>query len=239
MCAELETKIRLVSQVVSGSVELMTQSLHPKELARRTGEAQQNVLYAAGALELMRVPASLTTARRNARRRAPQLRRRLRPCESVGRARRHRSRRAAAPRSRQRSARWRRRRSESTAPAAPERAASRRGISCQRVRARRDRSAAATAAERADASRGSLVIPIFAALVLTSRRRPQLGRGDRLRRRRRHRSDRRLPRAPLARRVVVREDRRPARGPAADRHGRHPALARGPPAVGRAADPAA
>ena len=65
MCAELETKIRLVSQVVSGSVELMTQSLHPNELARRTGEAQQNVLYAAGALELMRVPASLTTARRN------------------------------------------------------------------------------------------------------------------------------------------------------------------------------
>lgn len=65
MCVELETKIRLASQVVSGSVELMTQSLHPKELARRTGEAQQNVLYAAGALELMRVPAPLATARRN------------------------------------------------------------------------------------------------------------------------------------------------------------------------------
>ena len=65
MCAELETKIRLVSQVVSGSVELMTQSLHPKELAQRSGEAQQNVLYAAGALELMRVPAPLSTARRN------------------------------------------------------------------------------------------------------------------------------------------------------------------------------
>jgi len=65
MCAELETKIRLVSQVVSGSVEMMTQSLHPAELARRTGQAQQNIAYAAGALELMRVPAPLRTARRN------------------------------------------------------------------------------------------------------------------------------------------------------------------------------
>ena len=65
MCAELETKLRLVSQVVSGSVELMTQSLHPKELARRTGQAQRNILYAAGALELMRVPDPLATARRN------------------------------------------------------------------------------------------------------------------------------------------------------------------------------
>jgi hypothetical protein len=65
MCAELETKIRLVSQVVSGSVELMTQTLHPKELARQTGLAQQNITYAAGALELMRVPPSLKTARRN------------------------------------------------------------------------------------------------------------------------------------------------------------------------------
>ena len=59
MCSELQTKVRLVSQVVSGSVELMTQSLHPKELARRTGEAQRNILYAAGALELMRVPRAL------------------------------------------------------------------------------------------------------------------------------------------------------------------------------------
>jgi hypothetical protein len=65
MCAELETKIRLVSQVVSGSVELMTQSLHPRELARRTGEAHRNILYAAGALELMRVPSAVATARRN------------------------------------------------------------------------------------------------------------------------------------------------------------------------------
>jgi hypothetical protein len=36
-CAVLVTKLRAVSQLVSGSVELMTQSLHPKELARLTG----------------------------------------------------------------------------------------------------------------------------------------------------------------------------------------------------------
>jgi len=64
-CAELQTKIRLVSTVVSGSVELMTQSLHPNELAARTGEAQRNLLLAAGSLELMRLPAPLVAPRRN------------------------------------------------------------------------------------------------------------------------------------------------------------------------------
>jgi hypothetical protein len=63
-CAALQTKIRLVSVLVSGSVELMTQSLHPKELARRTGETQRNLLLAAGSLDLMRVPRRLATARR-------------------------------------------------------------------------------------------------------------------------------------------------------------------------------
>jgi hypothetical protein len=62
-CAVLLVKIRDVAALVSGSVELMTQSLHPKELARRTGEAQRNVLLAAGSLDLMRVPRPLTTAR--------------------------------------------------------------------------------------------------------------------------------------------------------------------------------
>ena len=63
-CAELESRLGLVSQVVSGSVELMTRSLHPNELAQRTGEAEQNLLYAASVLELMRVPRSLASARR-------------------------------------------------------------------------------------------------------------------------------------------------------------------------------
>ena len=62
-CAELEAKIRDVSQLVSGSIELMTQSLHPKELATRTGEAQHNLLYAASVLDLLKVPRELTSAR--------------------------------------------------------------------------------------------------------------------------------------------------------------------------------
>lgn len=63
-CVVLQTKIRDVAALVSGSVELMTQSLHPQELARRTGDAQRNLLLAAGSLDLMRVPAPLATARR-------------------------------------------------------------------------------------------------------------------------------------------------------------------------------
>ena len=57
-----------------------------------------------------------------------------------------------------------------------------------------------------------------------ARRRPLVARGDRLRRRRRDRPGRRLPRAPLARRVGVRQVRRPARRPADDRRGGDPAL---------------
>ena len=46
-CNQLEGYIRLVSQVVSGSVEAMTQSTHPKELARRTAATQRNLTTAA------------------------------------------------------------------------------------------------------------------------------------------------------------------------------------------------
>jgi len=63
-CALLETRLRAVSQLVSGSVELMTQSLHPPELAKRTGDTQRNLLYAASVLELMRVPDPLAASRR-------------------------------------------------------------------------------------------------------------------------------------------------------------------------------
>jgi predicted small lipoprotein YifL len=63
-CAALETKIRAVSQLVSASVELMTQSVHPPELARRTGDTQRNLIYAATVIELMRVPDPLTSSRR-------------------------------------------------------------------------------------------------------------------------------------------------------------------------------
>ena len=63
---------------------------------------------------------------------------------------------------------------------------------------------------------------------------PSLAGRDRLRHRRRHRPGRRLPRAPLARRVPLREDRRPARRPADDRRRRDPARRLRAAAVDRA-----
>jgi hypothetical protein len=63
-CTVVETKIRAVSQLISASVELMTQSLHPRELARRTGDTQRNLLYAASVIELMRVPGPVASSRR-------------------------------------------------------------------------------------------------------------------------------------------------------------------------------
>src|SRR5258708_28977568 len=46
-CNELETKIQIVSQLISSSVEVMTQSVHPKQLAKRAGDTRDNLLYAA------------------------------------------------------------------------------------------------------------------------------------------------------------------------------------------------
>jgi hypothetical protein len=63
-CNQLEGYIRLVSQVVSSSVEEMTQSTRPKELARRTGATQRNLAAAADALERLRLPISLDQPRR-------------------------------------------------------------------------------------------------------------------------------------------------------------------------------
>jgi hypothetical protein len=63
-CSQLEANIRAVSQLVSSSVEAMTQSLHPKELARRTGYAERNLLYSATVLSQIAVPGSLVEPRR-------------------------------------------------------------------------------------------------------------------------------------------------------------------------------
>src|SRR3954453_873449 len=63
---------------------------------------------------------------------------------------------------------------------------------------------------------------------------PQLARRDRLRHRRDHRPGGRLSRAPLARRVALREACGPARRPAHDRRGRDPARLLRPAAVGGA-----
>ena len=58
-CNELETKIGIVSQLVSSSVEVMTQSVHPKQLAKRAGATRDNMLYAAHVLDQIVVPKSL------------------------------------------------------------------------------------------------------------------------------------------------------------------------------------
>jgi hypothetical protein len=64
-CNELETKIQIVSQLVSSSVEVMTQSVHPKELAKRAGATRDNLLYAAHVLAQIVVPKSLVQAQQN------------------------------------------------------------------------------------------------------------------------------------------------------------------------------
>jgi Na+-transporting NADH:ubiquinone oxidoreductase subunit NqrC len=63
-CNALETSIRVVSQIVSNSVEAMTQSLHPKQLAKRTGDTQKNLLYAANLVSRIVPPRSLVQAQR-------------------------------------------------------------------------------------------------------------------------------------------------------------------------------
>ena len=62
-CSELETNIRIVSQLVSTSVEVMTQSTHPKELATRAGNASKNLLYSARVLSQIDVPSELVRPR--------------------------------------------------------------------------------------------------------------------------------------------------------------------------------
>jgi hypothetical protein len=63
-CNRLEANIRNVSLLVSSSIEVMTQSLHPKQLAKRTGDAQKNLLLSASVLSLIEVPKSLVPARK-------------------------------------------------------------------------------------------------------------------------------------------------------------------------------
>jgi hypothetical protein len=62
-CNELETNIRIVSQLISGSVEALTHSIHPKQLAKRTGDTQKNLLFASSVLASIGAPPSLVPAR--------------------------------------------------------------------------------------------------------------------------------------------------------------------------------
>jgi hypothetical protein len=63
ICAVLESNVRTVSELVSGTATLVTQSLHPKQLARRTGQAKQELQVAADALATVEAPTSLVPAR--------------------------------------------------------------------------------------------------------------------------------------------------------------------------------
>jgi hypothetical protein len=58
-CTQLEGYVRLVSQIVSSSVEAMTQSTRPKELAPRTRATQRNLAAAADVLERAQLPVPL------------------------------------------------------------------------------------------------------------------------------------------------------------------------------------
>ena len=63
-CNVLARNLRVVSQMITTSTEIMTtQSVHPKDLARRVGESRKVLLYAARIMELTDVPASLARTR--------------------------------------------------------------------------------------------------------------------------------------------------------------------------------
>jgi hypothetical protein len=62
-CNQLEGYIRLVSQVISASVEEMTQSAHPKQLAGRTRATQRNLTTAANVIERLQLPPALDQPR--------------------------------------------------------------------------------------------------------------------------------------------------------------------------------
>ena len=63
-CNVLESNIRIVSQLVSSSSSEITHSLHPKDLAKHTGAAYKNLLFAASVLSSIEAPKSLVSAKR-------------------------------------------------------------------------------------------------------------------------------------------------------------------------------
>jgi hypothetical protein len=63
-CVQLETNIRIVSQLVAVSAQEVTNSVHPAQLARRTGDTRRNLLLAASVLQSIETPPTLTRAKR-------------------------------------------------------------------------------------------------------------------------------------------------------------------------------
>jgi hypothetical protein len=62
-CGEVELDVQFISQLISNQVEAMANSLHPKQLAKRTGTAQQSLLVAARLVKRFHAPPSLARAR--------------------------------------------------------------------------------------------------------------------------------------------------------------------------------
>jgi hypothetical protein len=63
-CAELEHTIQAVSQLVSTSTEAITQALHPAQLAKLTGQAQQSLVYSAKVIQIVDAPKALVGSQR-------------------------------------------------------------------------------------------------------------------------------------------------------------------------------
>ena len=63
-CAELERTIQTVSQFVGSSTEAITQAVHPAQLAKLTGNAQQSLIYSAKVIALVDAPKALVPAQR-------------------------------------------------------------------------------------------------------------------------------------------------------------------------------
>jgi hypothetical protein len=62
-CGEVELDVQFISQLISNQIEAMANSLHPKQLAKRTGVAQQSLLVAARLVKRFHAPPSLVRAR--------------------------------------------------------------------------------------------------------------------------------------------------------------------------------
>jgi len=63
-CSELARNLQVVSQMTAISTEVLaTQSVHPKDLAKRVRDSQKVLLYAARVMSLTDVPSSLATTR--------------------------------------------------------------------------------------------------------------------------------------------------------------------------------
>jgi hypothetical protein len=62
-CGEVVLDVRFISQLISNNVESMAHSLHPKQLARRTGTAQQGLLVAVRLVKRFHAPPQLARPR--------------------------------------------------------------------------------------------------------------------------------------------------------------------------------